>query len=206
AFGPSAPTVASTSVGDVVVYAGGDGNLYYAVKPSPSTAFTLSAQAGSIAGLANTISPTPIVDAAGNLEVFYVRDSDRVVCRTTLALPAQTWSSEEVVHASAITDRSPAASLSPAGDLYVSWHAFNSASIFFTKGTTTFGAPLPVATPASASNGPVMTSSTESTVDSEVLYSSGGKLFHMRLAGTTVTGGEVPGLTSVTDVAATTVP
>ncbi len=206
AFGPSAASVASTASGDVVVYAGGDANLYFATKPSAAAAFGLSAQAGTIGGLSNALSPVAVVDAAGDLNVFYVRGADARICRTVLDLPGSTWSAEQVVNTNALTDRSPAAVLTPSGEVFVAWHAFNGNDLFVSKGTTTFSTPVAAATPASASTGPVLTISPDGTTDAELLYVSGSKLFHLRMTGGTSTGGEVPGLTSVQTVAATTVP
>lgn len=206
AFGPSAPTLAtsSNSTTVAVVYAGADSHAYHAEKNGPGSQWTSS---GIVPGstIENTIPPVALVDSSG-IQVFYVRQSDKRICLMKYTMPQNFWGAEEVLHPNAITGMSPSVTVTTLGDVLVTWHGFNDQGIYFLRGTSgAWGAPVAVEVPATTSTRPVAVRGLAGA-DTELLYATGGKLKHARVNGGAAVITPTPVQSNVTSVAATIVP
>jgi len=206
AFGPSAAALAPQGAAGVYgVYAGDNGSLYYVFKSGPGASWsTSSAVSGS--PVVNTITPATLVDAADDLLMFYVRQSDGKICLVKLTTPQNSFTTEEVLNANAITSMSPSVARTKTGDYIVAWHGYNGNGIYFLRGKEgAWGTPVTVETPATATSAPVALGGL-SGADAEILYTSGGSLRHARVSGNAAMPATVPNINNATGVTATVVP
>jgi hypothetical protein len=206
AFGPSAPTLAtsSNSITVAVVYAGADSHAYHAEKNGPGSQWTPSGMVpGSL--IENTIPPVAIADSTG-LQIFYVRQSDKRICTIKYTMPQNFWGAEEVLNTNAITGMSPSVTVTTLGDVLITWHGFNNEGIYYLRGkSNAWGAPVAVEVPATTSSRPVAVRGLAGA-DTELLYATGGKLKHARVNGGAAVITATPVQSTVTNVAATIVP
>ena len=205
AFGQSATVLASDGVGVYAVYAGDNAQIYYSYKTSAGGAWGPSTQAPT-STVINTIRPFAFVDAAMDLRIFYIRQSDNRVCMVKLTTPQNSWSTEETIASAATAKQIAAAEVSPGGDIVVAYHGLVNEGIYFVRGKD--GAFVNITTvevPATASSSPVVTRGL-SGADAEILYATGGKLRHARVIGNAATPSDVLNLTGVTSVTGTVVP
>ena len=205
AFGPSGSSLASDGVGIYALYAGGDSRLYYVYKSSAGGAWGTSTQVPS-STVVNTIRPFGFVDAAMDLRIFYVRQSDNTICMVKLVTPQNSWTNEETI-ASATSGKQPSAiEVTPGGDIIVVYHGLLNEGIYFVRGKDgAFTNISQVEVPTVTTSNPVITKGL-SGADAEILYATGNKLRHARVNGTMTSPTDVPNLTGVTTVAATVVP
>jgi hypothetical protein len=205
AFGPSATTLASDGVGVYAVYAGDNSQLYYSYKSGPGGAWGPSTQAPTMP-VVNSIRPFAFVDAAQDLRIVYIRQSDNRICTIKLITPQNAWSTEEAIPSTNTAKQPSAAEVSPGGDIIVAFHAQANEGIYFVRGKDGMYGPITtVEIPAGTSSRPVVTKGL-SGAEAEILYATGGKLRHARVNGNAASTADVGGLTNVTNVAATIVP
>jgi len=205
AFGPSATTLASDGIGIYAVYAGDNAQLYYSYKSSAGGAWGPSTQAPTSLVI-NSIRPFAFVDAAQDLRIVYVRQSDNRLCTVKLITPQNAWSAEEPISSAATAKQPSAAEISPGGDMIVAYHGLINEGIYFVRGKDgVYGSIATVEVPAGTSSTPVVVRGL-SGADAEILYATGGKLRHARVNGNAASAADVAGLTNVTSVSATIVP
>lgn len=188
AFGPSAAALAGGPAETYAVYAGDDGKIYYSMKASPGGAWQASAQA-SPPSVVNTLTPTALVDAEGDLLLAYVRKADGKIGVAKLITPQNTWTTEVVVAPDAITDSELALIRTDAGAYYIAWKGFKSDGIFAVRGTAhnNWGAPFAVAEPVTASSPPALAPGLLGA-EAELVFVTGGELRHARLSGSEAEG------------------
>jgi hypothetical protein len=207
AFGPSAAALSNTVGANAIsaVYAGDDGKAYHVDKLGPGGSWAPSSQVvGSTVD--NTVAPAAIIDAANDLLVFYVRQSDKRLCMNKLTTPQNTWGVEQVLHQDALSAQSPSVTLTSTGDILVAWHGFNDEGVYFLRGNDgAWGAPVTVATPLTPTTRPIALRGLAGA-DAEIVYATGGKLKHARVSGAMAVVSEAPVQTNVTSVAATVLP
>jgi cysteine-rich repeat protein len=181
AFGPSAAALAGGQSETYAVYAGDDGKIYYTLKSSPGGAWQASAQA-SPPSVVNTLTPAALVDPEGDLLIAYVRKADGKIGVAKLITPQNTWTTETVVAADAITG-SELALLRTDGDAYyIAWKGFGANSIHAVRGTAhnMWGTPFTIDSPMTASSPPALARGLPGA-DAELVFTTGGKLRHARL-------------------------
>lgn len=205
AFGPSATTLASDGTGVYAVYAGDNSQIYYSYKPSPGGAWGPSTQSVT-SNVVNTIRPFAFVDAAMDLRIFYVRQSDNRVCMVKLVTPQNAWTAEEPIASATTSKPISATEVSPGGDIVVAYHGLINEGIYFVRGKDgAFATISTVEVPAGTSSSPVVTRGL-SGADAEILYAAEGKLRHARVLGSVATPATVLNLMGVDTVSATMVP
>ena len=194
AFGPSAATLASGTVETYAVYAGDDARIYYSSKSSPGGAWQASSLASPPA-VVNTLTPAALVDDQGDLVLAYVRKADGKIGVAKLITPQNTWTTETIVHAQAITASEIALLRTDAGAYYLAWKGFGNQGIYAVRGTADdkWGTPFTIQEPMTASQPPALARGALGA-DAELVYVTGGKLRHARLVGDKVDSlADVPG-------------
>jgi len=205
ALGPGEWVLAGDGKGVYAWYAGDNAQLYYSYKSSAGGAWGPSTQAPT-STVINTVRPFAFVDAAMDLRILYIRQSDNRVCMVKLTTPQNSWSTEEAIASAATSKQVSAAEVSAGGDIVVAYHGLVNEGIYFVRGKDgAFANITTVEVPAAASSAPVVTRGL-SGADAEILYATGGKLRHARVNGNAATPSDVLNLTGVTSVAATVVP
>jgi hypothetical protein len=198
------PADAGTSPGVYAVYAGDNAQLYYSYKAGAGSAWGPSTQAPT-STVINTIRPFAFVDAAMDLRIVYVRQSDNRICMVKLVTPQNSWTTEDAIATAATSKRPTAAEVTPGGDIVIAYHGLMNEGIYFVRGKDgAFASVATVELPAGTSSAPVVVRGLSGS-DAEILYATGGKMRHARVNGMTVMTSDVPGLTGVTTVAATIV-
>lgn len=205
AFGPSASTLASDGIGVYAVYAGDNAQLYYSYKSSAGGAWGPSTQAPT-STVINSMRPFAFVDAAQDLRIVYVRQSDNRLCTVKLITPQNVWTAEEAISTASTSKQPSAAEVTPGGDMIVAYHGLANEGIYFVRGKDgNYGSIATVEVPAGTSSTPVVVRGL-SGADAEILYATGGKLRHARVNGNAASTADVAGLSNVTSVSATIVP
>jgi len=205
AFGPSATVLASDGVGVYAVYAGNDAQLYYSYKSSAGGAWGPSMQAPT-SKVTNMIRPFAFVDAALDLRIVYVRQSDNRICMVKLVTPQNSWTTEETIATAVTSKPATAVEISPGGDIVIAYHALLNEGIHFVRGKD--GAFVTISTvevPLVGTSVPIAVRGL-SGADAEILYAAGGKVRHARVNGNVASISDMPGVTTATSVAATIVP
>ncbi len=199
AFGPSAAALAGGMSETYAAYAGDDGKIYYSAKASPGGAWQASAQA-SPPSVVNALTPSALVDDQGDLLLAYVRKADGKIGVAKLITPQNTWTTEVIVGAQAITGSEIALVRNDAGVYYIAWKGFGNQGIYAVRGTAhdKWGAPFTVAEPMTTSQPPALARGLVGA-DAELMFVTGGKLRHARLVGEAVDSlADVPGADGAT--------
>lgn len=204
-FGPSGAALASAGIASVyIAYAGDDSHLYTSNKPGPGSVWSFAQQAPTSL-LVSSQTPALVV-ASDGVHFFYVRASDGRVCMVTLLTPQNAWTSEEAVHADAITGLSPSAAVLANGDLVVAWHGFDNQGVYFARrSANAWSAPVTVEVAAMSASAPTVVTGLGGA-DAEVLYTADGKLRWSRITGLVPTPGADPSVANVKTLAALVLP